>query len=96
LTIRFSGKILPEHEFPFRHYLSRRLNVDENNKKLVAATSAVLKYIQQEEMIYTQPCSEAVHTPSVKLRLWGLSGRQAQMQMRNLMQMKAFHGAKFM
>ena len=70
--------------------------MDENNKKLVAATSAVLKYIQQEEEIYTQPCPAAAHTPSGKLRLWGLSGRQAQMQMRNLMQMKAFHGAKFL
>ena len=69
--------------------------MDENNKKLVAATSAVLKYIQQEE-IYTQPCPAAAQAPSVKLRLWGLSGRQAQMQMRNLMQMKAFHGARFM
>ncbi|MDL1983958.1 MAG: hypothetical protein LWX54_07165 [Deltaproteobacteria bacterium] len=71
--------------------------MDENNKKLVAATSAVLKYIQQqEEEIYTQPCPAAAHAPSVKLRLWGLSGRQAQMQMRNLMQMKAFHGSKFL
>jgi len=70
--------------------------VDENNKKLVAATSAVLKYIQQEEEIYTQPYPTAAQAPSVKLRLWGLSGRQAQMQMRNLMQMKAFHGSKFM
>jgi hypothetical protein len=71
--------------------------MDENNKKLVAATSAVLKYIQQqEEEIYTQPCPAAAHSPSVKLRLWGLSGRQVQMQMRNLMQMKAFHGSKFM
>jgi hypothetical protein len=71
--------------------------VDKNNKKLVAATSAVLRYIQQEEeIIYTQPCPAAAHNPSVKLRLWGLSGRQPQMQMRNLMQMKAFHGARFL
>jgi len=71
--------------------------VDKNKKKIAAATSAVLRYIQQEEeIIYTQPCPAAAHTPSVKLRLWGLSGRQAQMQMRNLMQMKAFHGAKFL
>ena len=70
--------------------------MNENNKKLVAATSAVLRYIQQdEEIIYTQPCPATAHTPSVKLRLWGLSGRQAQMQMRNLMQMKAFHGSRF-
>lgn len=71
--------------------------MDKNKKKIAAATSAVLRYIQQEEeIIYTQPCPAAAHTPSVKLRLWGLSGRQAQMQMRNLMQMKAFHGAKFL
>jgi hypothetical protein len=79
------------------YHFSRRLNVDENNKKIAAAISAVTKYIQQEEeIIYTQPCPAAAHAPSVKLRLWGLSGRQAQMQMRNLMQMKAFHGSKFM
>lgn len=71
--------------------------MDENNKKLVAAISAVTRYIQQEEeIIYKQPCPAAAHTPSVKLRPWGLSGRQAQMQMRNLMQMKAFHGSKFL
>ncbi len=72
--------------------------MDENNKKLVAAISAVTRYIQQEEeAIYTQPFPAAnVNTTSVKLRLWGLSGRQSQMQMRNLMQMKAFHGARFL
>ena len=26
--------------------------------------------------------------------LWGISGRQAQMQLRNMMQLKAFHGLK--
>ncbi|MBC2694726.1 MAG: hypothetical protein HF982_05530 [Desulfobacteraceae bacterium] len=70
--------------------------MDENKKKIAAAISAVTRYIQQEEEIYTQPCPALAHTPSVKLRLWSLSGRQAQMQMRNLMQMKAFHGSKFM
>ncbi len=71
--------------------------MDENNKKIAAAISAVTRYIQQEEeIIYTQPFPAAAHAPSVKLRLWGLSGRQAQMQMRNLMQMKAFHGARFL
>jgi hypothetical protein len=70
--------------------------VDENNKKIAAAISAVLRYIQEEETIYTQPFPAVAPAPSVKLRLWGLSGRQAQMQMRNLMQMKAFHGSKFM
>ena len=71
--------------------------MDENNKKIAAAISAVTRYIQQEEeIIYTQPVSVAAYASSVKLKLWGMSGRQAQMQMRNLMQMKAFHGAKFL
>lgn len=71
--------------------------MDENNKKIAAAISAVTRYIQQEEeIIYAQPCQAVVYAPLVKLRLWGLSGRQAQMQMRNLMQMKVFHGVKFM
>ena len=71
--------------------------MEKNNKKIVAAISAVTRYVQQEEeIIYMQPSPEAVYTPSVKFRPWGLSGRQAQMQMRNLMQMKAFHGTKFM
>lgn len=76
--------------------------MDKNNKKLIAATSAVFRYIQQEEeAIYTQPFSAAgdiagANVPAARFRVWGLSGRQAQMQMRNLMQMKAFHGTKFM
>jgi len=31
----------------------------------------------------------------VAINLWGLSGRQAMMQMRNQMQMRGFHGARF-
>ena len=71
----------------------------DENKKLVAATSAVFRYIQQEEeVIHTQPFPATnitgANVLAAKFRLWGLSGRQAQMQMRNLMQMKAFHGTK--
>ena len=70
--------------------------MDENKKRIAAAITAVTRYIRQEEEIYTQPVPTVTPVPSVKLKLWGLSGRQAQMQMRNLMQMKAFHGSKFM
>ncbi len=71
--------------------------MDENNKKIAAAISAVTRYIQQEEeIINIQPLPAAAHATSAKLKPWGMSGRQAQMQMRNLMQMKAFHGSKFM
>ena len=33
--------------------------------------------------------------PPAAINLWGLSGRQAMMQMRNQMQMRGFHGARF-
>ncbi|MFH1580901.1 MAG: hypothetical protein ABIC39_02330 [Pseudomonadota bacterium] len=71
----------------------------ENKKKKAAAISAVMNYIKtEEEAVGMQP---AIVTDSadfvsrrVSLNLWGISGRQAQMQMRSLMQMKAFHRIK--
>ena len=63
----------------------------EDKKKRVAAVSAVLEYIQKEEDQYRSRPS--VDTSRVE-NLWGISGRQAQMQLRNMMQLKAFHGWK--
>ncbi|RZB31591.1 MAG: hypothetical protein SRB2_04560 [Desulfobacteraceae bacterium Eth-SRB2] len=69
----------------------------KNTKKISAAISAVMNYIKtEEEAIYIQslavpavePIPEAYAAAPVKL--WGMSGRQAQMQMRNMMQMKTF------
>jgi hypothetical protein len=70
----------------------------ENSKKIGAAVSAVMNYIQtEEEAICIQPMADPVAatvseiygaTPPV--RIWGISGRQTQMQMRNMMQMKTF------
>jgi hypothetical protein len=69
----------------------------ENTKKISAAISAVMNYIKtEEEAIYIQslavpavePIPEAYAAAPVKL--WGMSGRQAQMQMRNMMQMRTF------
>jgi hypothetical protein len=69
----------------------------ENTKKISAAISAVMNYIYTEEAICIQsmaapssvPVAEAyAATPPV--RLWGVSGRQAQMQMRNMIQRRAF------
>jgi hypothetical protein len=63
--------------------------MDANEKRLAAALAAVTAYIQTEE--------EALVMPPPRRReprrfdqgnLWGLSGRQDMMQMRNLMQMK--------
>jgi hypothetical protein len=71
----------------------------EESKKIAAATAAVLNYITTEEEAI---CIQSMAAPGVKpapvpsdaasapVRLWGASGRQAQMQMRNLMQMRTF------
>jgi hypothetical protein len=70
----------------------------ENTKKISAAISAVMNYIKtEEEAIYIQsltvpavePIPEA-YAAAVPMKLWGMSGRQAQMQMRNMMQMRTF------
>ena len=70
----------------------------ENTKKTAAAISAVMKYIHTEEEAI---CIQSMAAPSMvpvteasagvpPVRLWGVSGRQAQMQMRNMMQRRAF------
>jgi hypothetical protein len=67
----------------------------ENSKKIAAAISAVMDYIKtEEEIVCMQATPRAPQPPPVSLappKLWSISGRQAMMQMRNLMQAKAFH-----
>ncbi len=70
-----------------------------NAPKATAAIAAVLQYIKtEEEAIAMQSAMQAVH-PQIPMiaqqsapvvRPWGVSGRQAQMQMRNLMQLRTF------
>jgi hypothetical protein len=69
----------------------------ENKKKAAAAIAAVMNYITtEEEAICIQSMATPALTPSpapyaaAPMKLWGTSGRQAQMQMRNLMQMRTF------
>lgn len=67
----------------------------EPDKKIAAAISAVMGYIHhEEEIIYQQTMTApaATQTPAtaVLTKMWALSGRQAIMQMRHLMQMKTF------
>ena len=69
----------------------------ENNKKAAAAIAAVMNYITtEEEAICIQSMATPALTPSPEphvtapMKLWGTSGRQAQMQMRNLLQMRTF------
>jgi hypothetical protein len=66
----------------------------EDKKKRAAAISAVMAYIKtQEEAVAMQPVpvlNQAGASNQVHANLWGVSGRQSQMQIRNLIQMKAF------
>jgi len=66
-------------------------------KKATAAISAVLLYIKAEEEAIAMQAQAAgpvmpqvsrAHAPAAKP--WALNGRQAQMQMRNLMQLRTF------
>jgi hypothetical protein len=71
----------------------------ENKNKISAAISAVMNYIRtEEEAICIQSLAASAVEPVQAARaeamgpvkLWGMSGRQAQMQMRNMMQMRTF------
>jgi len=67
----------------------------EDNSKL-AAIAGVMAYIKEEEEAMCLgamqgPIAERMPAPPAPPKLWGVSGRQAMMQNRNLMQAKAFH-----
>lgn len=67
-----------------------------DDKRKIAAVAAVMAYIRQDEDIvcaqFPAPPPSRQPVPPQPLNIWALSGRQAQMQFRNLMQTKAFHG----
>ncbi len=67
----------------------------DRDKKKAAAIAAVTAYIKSEE----ETCAAMGPMPPASRRVerspvWGMGGRQSQMQIRNLMQLRAFHGAK--
>jgi hypothetical protein len=71
----------------------------EKTKKMAAAIAAVVNYIKTEQEIsFTESEPEGIVIgPPKKVSfagIWGLSGRQSIMQIRNLMQAKTFHGAR--
>ena len=71
-----------------------------HDKKKAAAIAAVMNYIKcEEDLVAAQAMAGSGATQQAvgpgTANLWGVSGRQAMMQMRNLMQMRSFHGAKF-
>lgn len=70
-------------------------------KKRAAVASAVLAYIKTEEEVAclmpltaAAPAQPVMYPPPPPLNLWGISGRQAAMSMRNMMQLKAYHRLK--
>jgi hypothetical protein len=67
----------------------------DNQKKISAAIAAVMYYIHEEEAVMMQQAAmggmpQAPYVPAPAFSPWGMNGRQTQMQMRNLMQMRAF------
>ena len=57
-----------------------------DEKMIEAAVSAVMNYIKEEELEQQKNAQEK--------ELWGISGRQTQMQTREQMQAKSFYGWK--
>jgi hypothetical protein len=70
----------------------------KDNKKLTAAIAAVTHYMRMEEeatlmqqaAMAGMPQVTAAPLPLAAANLWAMNGRQTQMQMRNLMQMRTF------
>jgi len=69
----------------------------EKQKKMAAAVAAVTQYVRtEEEAMALQSLASLSPAPApaidelVPVKLWGVSGRQSQMQMRNMMQMRTF------
>jgi hypothetical protein len=74
-------------------------NQREYDLKTAAAIAAVLNYIKtEEEIVAMQSAMQTAEPqmpwltrpPAPAVKPWGVSGRQAQMQMRNLMQLRTF------
>ena len=63
----------------------------DTQKKVAAAIAAVMEYLQAEESWADTPAAPAAlgAAASAGLNLWALNGRQTQMQLRNLMQLRA-------
>lgn len=70
----------------------------DNQKKISAAIAAVMYYLQEEEAVLMQQAAMGglpqapsdSSAPAAAISPWSMHGRQTQMQMRNLMQMRTF------
>ena len=69
-----------------------------SEKKRAAVVAAVMNYIKSEEELVAAQAASGAGQPAAGLaavNLWGVSGRQAMMQLRTLMQLRSFHGTKY-
>jgi len=71
----------------------------KDNKKVTAAIAAVTHYMRmEEEAVLMQQTAmggmpqvlSSVSPPATSISPWSMNGRQTQMQLRNLMQMRTF------
>jgi len=69
----------------------------DNQKKISAAIAAVIHYIQEEAVLMQQTAMggmpqvlSSVSAPATSISPWSMNGRQTQMQLRNLMQLRTF------
>jgi len=66
----------------------------DNQKKISAAIAAVMHYIQEEEAVLMQAGMGGLprlpSAPAPAFSPWSMNGRQTQMQLRNLMQLRTF------
>lgn len=69
----------------------------DQKKKQAAAIAAVTLYLKAEQealaqqaMVAAMVNQRATGPAAAPIKVWGISGRQAQMQMRSMMQMKTF------
>ena len=63
----------------------------DTQKKIAAALAAVVHYLRLEEESAVLPAAAPAPQPALPAgpTLWALNGRQTQMQLRNLMQLRA-------
>jgi hypothetical protein len=64
----------------------------EDNKKKIAAMTAVLYYLQSEEEDACYGFAASKPAPPAPEGFWSFSGRQSQMMLRSMAQMRLFPG----
>jgi hypothetical protein len=64
----------------------------DKQQKISAAIAAVMHHISEEEAaaVAGRAQTPTVLSPAARFSPWSMNGRQVQMQMRNLMQMRTF------